>query len=239
LAEFGNRNINGTLLPVKRKKPGSKMSHVRTYTTIDVKTLIRNSQIRNSPWTEEMGHAATGHAAEHHGSVATDAHISRNAKSAFLHTADSSFGKKMLVEDQNWHISQVLNSDLGQAALGQLDNFDLARVGISALASDIGLTIRIGKGAYSMNHQANPGGLKPMQQASALRFVVILDTKKDLGELHFVTAYPKKTLQDREFGVDAGFKIEYLDLFDGTASDSYMWKKGQLEKFDSEGIINF
>jgi hypothetical protein len=155
-----------------------------------------------------------GHASSMHHEFSDAQLVARSAQmniaSAFTKAASVDGGLRVKTADQSILIRTMLNSQLGQAALGALDAApEPARLMITQ-ADALDVNMRVAKGGTA----TTSSGIKQMK--------LILDS--GASSLHIVTCYPQDSADGGDlFMTDSGYSISTIDARAAKADTSVRW----------------
>jgi hypothetical protein len=213
------------------------MPFKKTYSYTEVRRMITDSEARNSCF----GHAAHGHASAQH-QVIDDAALKDRLKgkglnsgiSAFKDKATTNFGGTMKTSDQAFLLAEILNSKLGQAALGALDaavagnggtaTNPVVRLSIGypvANSNDFNLreakfspALHAGMGLSMMDITKNPQQYATVNPSTPMQQILaIMDSAYEAGgnrvaALQIVTCYPTSTANVDTYGKNGGYSTQ-------------------------------
>lgn len=165
------------------------MTYARNYSVLEIKKLMQASENYGGHGISKHHNISDNDALYFHksafinfadtGAVRTEQYSTGSRRNKIWRTRDIALYTRT-VSDQPFMVSQILNSEFGQAALGLLDRFFNSRIVIHAWPMSMGM------GMSHMSMRAPSGN--SMVENGIGRVVMVIEG--GWGTPHFVTAYP-------------------------------------------------
>lgn len=159
----------------------------RQYSVLEIKTMIRDSEARPSPFSaNSSGLGNAGHASRDHHDI-SDSDIVTKGKSAFIISAAITGGAVTVrtSSDQSFMIARILNSEFGQACLAKLNPSRFRRIVMHCKPA-------ASVGGAEFNMRVKQGGA--VNSSGQVQHVVLVIDNGPFVDgkpvLHFVTGYP-------------------------------------------------